>query len=259
MCFTELIGYTCGHTGATVLRPCPMTTEDTTFPVCSNPGRRPILAGEMCPACLRIMHGRANLVLEWEHHWMHERGVCGCPVVFPDLIAPRVAGKGQSIHQQEGQTGRNSQTKNNKGRNSQHGGKKQGGTTLPKPHGSLPSKPATINYTSKGESKIKKGMQAQQMSKVQGKNNKAGIAPVPVRIRSLFAAEWVDEHRQRHKAGFCECPGDFSFYQTPEAYGVNLCSFGDGSEQAVQSTGDNAQAAKGFYAEDGSWIPVSSP
>ncbi|KAL1865514.1 hypothetical protein Daus18300_007159 [Diaporthe australafricana] len=93
MCFSEFIGYTCGHSSPEVLRPCPMTTQFYTNPLCTQHARRPILAPEMCPACQRVIHGRAVLITEWEHRWMHERGACGCEVQFPDLIRPRVVGR----------------------------------------------------------------------------------------------------------------------------------------------------------------------
>lgn len=193
MCFSEFIGYTCGHSSPEVLRPCPMTTQFYTNPLCTQHARRPILAPEMCPACQRVIHGRAVLITEWEHRWMHERGVCGCEVRFPDLIRPRVVSRsrpGQSIQ-------RNGQMRNNT----------PGSRNPVAPNISLPK-------TERSNTGGSKGVPAHY----QERSTKAGQhkLEVAVRIPSLYGAEWVDEHRQLHKDGSCKCAGDFSFYKTPE-------------------------------------------
>ncbi|KAI5862216.1 hypothetical protein GGS23DRAFT_597831 [Durotheca rogersii] len=91
MCFTEYIGYTCGHTSLSVKRPCPLTTQLFNNPVCPGVGAaRPILAESLCPACSRIIHGRCVNIIENEHRFMHARGACPCPVRFPHLMQPRV-------------------------------------------------------------------------------------------------------------------------------------------------------------------------
>ncbi|KAH9902131.1 hypothetical protein F4778DRAFT_109981 [Xylariomycetidae sp. FL2044] len=95
MCFIEYIGYTCGHTSMATNRPCPMTTQLYTNPICSQPAVRPILAQGFCPSCSRILHGRWIDILEYEHRFMHLRGVCGCKTKFPDLMQPRVV---SSVH-----------------------------------------------------------------------------------------------------------------------------------------------------------------
>ncbi|KAJ2904796.1 hypothetical protein MKZ38_007152 [Zalerion maritima] len=46
----------------------------------------------MCPLCERHLYNREVLALENEHHWMHQRGVCGCEVVFPNGLGGRVIG-----------------------------------------------------------------------------------------------------------------------------------------------------------------------
>lgn len=245
MCFTEFVGYTCGHTSAEVLRPCPMTTNLHNNPVCSSHGRRPILAQEMCPACQRILHGRAVLILEWEHHWMHERGVCGCPVIFPDLIRPRVVGRGRTFEAAE--QVRNETNKEKKISRGGNGKTKRVGkgtaTTGLKNHAnaflkthpttltdnrppSLPKRPATGNGATLKKASVKgnPGMKT---------DNKP--AEIGVRIASFYGVEWVDEHRQLHKAGSCKCTGDFSFYQTPEAYRNASSLYGYGGEQAVHT------------------------
>lgn len=203
MCFSEFIGYTCGHSSPEVLRPCPMTTQFYTNPLCTQHARRPILAPEMCPACQRVIHGRAVLITEWEHRWMHERGVCGCEVQFPDLIRPRVVSRSRPGQN----TGRNGQMGNNT-----QGSKNNGNSSI-----SLPK-------TGRSNMAGSKGVPAHY----QERSTKAGQhkLEVAVRIPSLYGAEWVDEHRQLHKDGSCKCAGDFSFYQTPEP------------DQCVQSSSD---------------------
>ncbi|RYP74380.1 hypothetical protein DL771_003047 [Monosporascus sp. 5C6A] len=93
MCFIEYLGYTCGHTGDSVLRPCPLTTRAHANPVCPVPAVRPQLSRDHCPACQRVMHNRWVDIMEEEHRWMHERGACGCPVEFPALMQPRMIGR----------------------------------------------------------------------------------------------------------------------------------------------------------------------
>ncbi|RYP41682.1 hypothetical protein DL767_000887 [Monosporascus sp. MG133] len=93
MCFIEYLGYTCGHTGDSVLRPCPLTTRAHVNPVCPLPAVRPQLSRDHCPACQRVMHNRWVDIMEEEHRWMHERGACGCPVEFPALMQPRMIGR----------------------------------------------------------------------------------------------------------------------------------------------------------------------
>jgi hypothetical protein len=91
MCFQEYIGYACGHATIKILRPCPLTTHLHTNPICSNAAERPTQVNSMCPSCARILHVRWVEIITLEHQWMHERGVCGCPVVFPALQEPRAS------------------------------------------------------------------------------------------------------------------------------------------------------------------------
>ncbi|KAK1834785.1 hypothetical protein QBC39DRAFT_431422 [Podospora conica] len=92
MCLTEYIAYHCGHRSPSVLRPCPLTTASPTFPPCTTQPTRQHNAATMCAACERTLHFRWVLIREWEHRWLHERGVCPCDVVFPGLLyRPRVS------------------------------------------------------------------------------------------------------------------------------------------------------------------------
>ncbi|KAI3390736.1 hypothetical protein diail_8771 [Diaporthe ilicicola] len=216
MCFSELIGYTCGHSSPEVLRPCPMTTQFYTNPVCTQHARRPILAPEMCPACQRVIHGRAVLITEWEHRWMHERGVCGCEVQFPDLIRPRVVSRSRPRQT----IGNNGQAQNN------------GIASI--------SLPEAGGRSMAGTKKVP--------AQYQERSTKAGEdkPEVAVRIPSLYGAEWVNEHRQLHRDGSCKCAGEFSFYKTPEPYQIvpsTSALVEHGSKQVVQTK--TIQASQG--------------
>ncbi|ETS87277.1 hypothetical protein PFICI_01105 [Pestalotiopsis fici W106-1] len=97
MCFVEFIGYVCGHRSQPVLRPCPLTTNHASNPVCPNPAERPQLLDANCPACARILHGRWVEIVTIEHQYMHERGACGCGVQFPaDKFPPLMTTASQS-------------------------------------------------------------------------------------------------------------------------------------------------------------------
>ncbi|ROW11038.1 hypothetical protein VMCG_00907 [Cytospora schulzeri] len=212
MCFSEFIGYTCGHSSAEVLRPCPMTTQLHTNPLCARHARRPILAPEMCPACQRVLHGRAVLITEWEHRWMHERGVCGCEVRFPDLVRPRVVGR-----------------ENGPGAANGYGAGRGGGGNMEVYVSSLPRMGGTNGVGGKSVPAI---YQETLTTTADGGGRKPEVA---IRMPSFYGAEWVDEHRQLHLKDSCKCPGDFSFYKTPASYqAVTSSSVHHRREQVVR-------------------------
>ncbi|KAM7199335.1 hypothetical protein V8F33_004583 [Rhypophila sp. PSN 637] len=104
MCYEEYIAHQCGHRSLSVLRPCPSTTQSANLPVCRNHPVQQYHAVTMCAVCERLLHSRWVLIVEWEHRWYHERGACGCDVVFPDLLTrPRVIGGGPTAA--DGHTG----------------------------------------------------------------------------------------------------------------------------------------------------------
>ncbi|KAL8376817.1 hypothetical protein RB595_007776 [Gaeumannomyces hyphopodioides] len=175
MCFQEFIGYSCGHCSMAVLRPCPLTTSEHKNPVCDIQPTRPFLVDAMCPVCSRLMHSRAVLIQEWEHHFLHERGACGCDVIFPDLVRPRVIG-GASVFQNNVQA-------------SSNGIHQQQPTT-------------TASTESKKAPPI--------FERVVGPDGREAYA---VRLSSLFAAEWVDDHAELHRKGECNCNADFNHYK----------------------------------------------
>lgn len=236
MCFTEFIGYTCGHTSLSVLRPCPLTTNIHTNPVCSSRGRRPILAEAMCPACQRILHGRAVLIMEWEHHWMHERGVCGCPVIFPDLVRPRVAGQSRTCPEtQRFQSETNRKDKTNRGRKGK--GKRGEQDVAATARSTLADAPGSVSNTLHSLSldslsHDESALLTEPLANTARTVSEDTDTSVKVRITSFYGAEWVDDHRQLHKSGSCKCTGDFSFYQTSNAYLGALGIGRDGIEQA---------------------------
>ncbi|CAK7219708.1 hypothetical protein SCUCBS95973_003909 [Sporothrix curviconia] len=182
MCFIEFVGYTCGHTSMPVLRACPLTTASHTFPTCPRRGDKAFFAGEMCSACQRIIHSRATQIEEYEHRFMHERGVCGCETVFPYLIRPRAIGScggGGCADEEFGCGGLGEQ------QDEQETHSCNNGTPLSKVE--LP--PLLCEATDDG-----------------------GRAVVSVRLPSLYAAEWVADHRARHDDGLCDCRVDFRTY-----------------------------------------------
>ncbi|KAK3694316.1 hypothetical protein B0T22DRAFT_506711 [Podospora appendiculata] len=187
MCFQEFIVYQCGHRSLAVVRPCPITTTGHNFPICRI---QPFLASNaltMCAPCERTLHSRWVLIREWEHRWLHERGVCGCDVVFPGLLTrPRVIGG-------DPDPGSSSTTANKyNNNNTDDNDSAQTDPRLqpqPQPHTSN-TVPALYKETSTG-----------------------GERHVAIRLPSLYAAEWLGDHRQLHRDGRCQCPADFHTFQ----------------------------------------------
>ncbi|KAL8404488.1 hypothetical protein RB594_009373 [Gaeumannomyces avenae] len=190
MCFQEFIGYACGHCSMAVLRPCPLTTSEHKNPVCDLQPNRPFLVDAMCPVCSRLMHSRAVLIQEWEHHFLHERGACGCEVIFPDLVRPRVIG-GASVFQNMAQGA---------GGGGGNGAHQQ-------------QQPATA--AASAESKKAPPM----FERVVGPNGQEAYS---VRLSSLFAAEWVDDHAELHRKGECNCNADFNRYKPEWVQGASV-------------------------------------
>jgi hypothetical protein len=139
MCFLEYIAYTCGHCSA--LRQFP------------SPG--------MCPVCERIIHSRSVISLEWEHRFMHERGLCGCEVIFPGLTGPHNAGALNGVAEEEYQ--RRLQENHN-----------PGDLTV----GNIARAPPIFEVL---------GQPGVDMR-------------INVRVPSLYSVEWLDDHRQLRKS-----------------------------------------------------------
>ncbi|KAJ4397086.1 hypothetical protein N0V93_001310 [Gnomoniopsis smithogilvyi] len=199
----------------------------------------------MCPACQRIIHGRAVLILEWEHHWMHERGVCGCPVIFPDLIKPRLIVPSYSVRATQPTKSTPTGAKNT-AEKAEHAHLKQKCRRNKKKKSTGPQDTLrTGGHNETGENSAGDGQSSpdqlggkrpsiQKKSDVSDKpgerrqvGNTTGHnkpAAIPARIHSLYGAEWIEEHRQLHIAGSCKCAADFASYQTPEVYSITESS-----------------------------------
>lgn len=193
---------------------------------------------------------------------MHERGVCGCSVIFPDLIKPRIIVPSSTYNSTQGlnrsmavakNTAEKSKNKNNgrakapQAKKAPSNGSKNGGHKRKK-RGTVPrgdsqsggSKETAGGTSTAGEVHIGPSQGGESQPTIskkpdvhknshevqQGAATSQNIpAPIPARIHSLYGAEWIDEHRQLHNAGSCKCEADFSYYQTPESYGIPESSF----------------------------------
>ncbi|KAB5551132.1 hypothetical protein GE09DRAFT_162409 [Coniochaeta sp. 2T2.1] len=210
MCYAEEINYRCGHRSAAVVRPCPLTTSGHNNPVCQIQFTYEYSPETMCVACERILHSRWTLLQEFEHRWYHERGVCGCDIKFPALdVRPRVIGTGANdgCPSDDEVTFGSSPTmvtstpeKLDVQRTSEiKGGRKTSHNKQPvddhvdrgkrvvvvggKPgHGPEDHIPARYQETTDGDK-----------------------THVAVRQASQYAAEWLEDHREVHVQGGCNC------------------------------------------------------
>ncbi len=198
MCYNEFIAYQCGHRSMGVVRPCPLTTAGHHFPVCGAPPDKPHYAETMCAACERQLHSRWVLIREWEHRWLHERGVCGCEVTFPGLLTtPRVIGEAAPA-----------------------GDVTPGAST---PEATTPRtvlddgerwKPKTLTAATEDSIDNEQQETTQGDARVPAIFSEAvtstGEHRVTVRLSSLYAAEWQADHRALHDAGKCNCKTTFA-------------------------------------------------
>ncbi|KAK3396320.1 hypothetical protein B0T20DRAFT_268028 [Sordaria brevicollis] len=208
MCIQEYIAYQCGHRTPGVVRPCPLTTAGHNFPVCTIQPSKQHIAQTMCGPCERLLHSRWVLIREWEHRWLHERGVCGCDVVFPGLLTrPRMIGNVSGSEEEEDIAERGTRR-----------------DTTGHYHGSTPSSTILRGDTAHTEE------QAHQQG--QGRTGGTGTAHhnipplftettvaggneqrVAIRLPGLYAAEWLADHRALHRSGGCQCPAQFTPFQ----------------------------------------------
>ncbi|KAL2176024.1 uncharacterized protein P884DRAFT_204422 [Thermothelomyces heterothallicus CBS 202.75] len=208
MCYQEFIAYQCGHRSLSVVRTCPMTTAGHNFAICSICPHKPYYAETMCTPCERQLHSRWVLIREWEHRWLHERGACGCEVVFPGLLdTPRVIGD------------------------------KSGAGNAIQPTGS-PASPAGAeeNENNAKEAAASEGSTDVAMSRTTGQGGglekttsfggggripalfaenvtSTGDHRVAVRLPGLFAAEWKADHAIMHETGKCHCAATFAPFE----------------------------------------------
>lgn len=221
MCFCEFIGYTCGHCSPGVVRPCPMTTLCHVNKPCPTKAMRPTMAPTMCPACSRITHSRSVLIVEWEHRFMHERGACGCAVIFPGLIGPRTVGainseaaaasalaswsyKNPSESSREGSSGVTGRmaadSSSRKARNGKCGRRKEKGK-------SAVSKAVASGCQVGEETSSPESKESREKKRISQTNAPALFQEVKygeerainIRLPSVYAAEWVNDHRQLRK------------------------------------------------------------
>lgn len=203
MCYKEFIAYQCGHRSIGVVRPCPMATAGHNFPVCSILPDKPHYAETMCAACERQLHSRWVLIREWEHRWLHERGVCGCEVTFPGLLhTPRVIGETSAA----GNAASPPDT-------ASPASQEDCGTS---------SVPKAITATAEDSNHSQPEVGQGDIERTAGDRIPAifsegltdsGEHRVTIRLPGLYGAEWQADHRAVHDAKRCSCPTSFAPFQ----------------------------------------------
>ncbi|KAL2134131.1 hypothetical protein VTI74DRAFT_954 [Chaetomium olivicolor] len=208
MCFQEFLAYQCSHRSMAVVRTCPMATACHNFPVCSIKPDKIYYAETMCAACERQLHSRWVLIREWEHRWLHERGVCGCEVTFPGLLhTPRVIGEtdpAEAAHPTAGHAvlalpwteDRQDSSSASKAPVVSAAGSREGRAER---HQSM------VKSTTSDSNKKIPAIFTETITEDQHR--------VAIRLPSLYAAEWQADHRALHEAGKCSCPTDFTPFQ----------------------------------------------
>ena len=250
MCFKEYIAYQCGHRSMEVVRPCPVTTAGHNYPVCGSLASKQHFAETMCAACERQLHSRWVLIREWEHRWLHERGVCGCEVIFPGLLTtPRVIGGNAAGDAQPNPTAPPPSA---------------GPSTPPElqeegEHSAASSKkkiPAAIAGSSGGQPESSRQGAAEKADASAGDERvpalfteevtATGEHHVAIRIPSLYAAEWRADHRRLHEAGKCHCNASFAPFR-PQIPDEELTA---AERDAVRRWEEDAEKAKGNVTHD---------
>ncbi|KAI2601932.1 hypothetical protein GGR54DRAFT_655186 [Hypoxylon sp. NC1633] len=277
MCFTEFMGYTCGHGSYPVKRPCPMTTSLYNQGCCARSAVRPILEREMCPSCSRILHRRHLDLIHIEHRFMHERGVCGCIVQYPHLQRPRVVsrtikdGAGVDVGTGTSKAGSKSQMsalatpfvpsskghggnagpttptgpgKNGKGKNKGKGkANYQAGGNKGKQHaGSFKNKQHRGRGRSSSSSNPTLAPLYEERTGPNGQN-----IDISLRTTSLYGAEWLQDHERLHCEGQCSCEIKFEKYPAPYMDMLRE-AYEQGTEYAAEyaTTTDGPSTGAGF-------------
>ncbi|KAK4447617.1 hypothetical protein QBC34DRAFT_126027 [Podospora aff. communis PSN243] len=232
MCYQEFIAYQCGHRSMGVVRPCPLTTAAQNLKPCSSQPTKQYNALTMCVACERTLHFRWVLVREWEHRWMHERGVCECDVYFPGLLhRPRVSGyealeslggQGTSSIPEGGNGFRGCTVGNLSGNNNAKTapdvdalGKKHGEMTLDAGFhhidmGKYTEGAMTQGYYSAPGQETVNPPESGTVPQTYSEMTINGERRVAIRVPGLYAAEWLADHRVLHVNGSCDCPSIFT-------------------------------------------------
>ncbi|KAI1812989.1 hypothetical protein GGS20DRAFT_555364 [Poronia punctata] len=290
MCFSEFLAYKCGHTSVAVNRPCPLTTSIYNNPCCPRPAVRPFLEDSFCPGCSRIIHARTVDIIEHEHQWMHERGVCKCEVRFPALLGPR------QIHRSSpcivnGTTasgsGSPSQSQDCNGNGNGNGDGNGNGKSKRKPRKNRPK------GKGKGKGKeVEAPVDLQVAAALGATSNNADAGPsgtqgegtrvpalysvkevqngveVTIRLPSMHAAEWTRDHAILHHNDKCYCHVSFEAYQPYTIGEEDLGQDQDRDQDQDQHQG-SADADNLYHNDSGSSIsledsnitraPASSP
>ncbi|KAK4180772.1 hypothetical protein QBC36DRAFT_374783 [Triangularia setosa] len=202
MCIREFISYQCGHRSPPVLVTCPLTTERHNHPVCGRRPDRPNYAETCCTACERCFHSRWVIVREAEHRWLHQRGACGCEVVFHGLLnIPRVIGAGVANP------------------------KETSDDCLATMDVSIESQPSNLDAGAVRAAGTKKAKDKEKEKATSSADtSKVGSAPplysevvttegeahIQLRLKSLYAGEWRDDHCVLHETGKCNCRAIFA-------------------------------------------------
>jgi hypothetical protein len=260
MCHQEFIAYQCGHRSMGIIRPCPLTTAAQNLKPCSSQPTKQYNALSMCVACERTLHFRWVLVREWEHRWMHERGVCECDVHFPGLLhRPRVSGY-EALESMVGQEISNAPEVGNGFRGYTIGNPPLSGNkseiapnvdTLDKVYAEM-----TLDT---GSYHVNKGKHPEgAMTQRSGQSSTPYFAPgqetaghpesgtvpqtyyemavngerrVAIRVPGLYAAEWLADHRALHSSGSCDCAAVF----TPLESNIDESGLSTAQRQFLQS------------------------
>lgn len=241
--------YVCGHGNNMVVRPCPAVTANPNGVICTIPDEQnyEYRSQTMCPRCERIIHNRWVLHEEAEHRFLHERGVCGCDVKFPNLrIRPLVITQSDDVQQnvvadtdsspaaqpanwRPDESNAPQSTYNVPGQNrndihpavaAQYGGTQthtqanqrrgfNNSNNITAASGSRQTVtvnyPAATNSVTDGSAALHAGIPPLYREHTAADGSRL----VSLRLPSLFAAEWLYDHRQLHRDGRCTCPVNF--------------------------------------------------
>lgn len=237
-----------------MLRTCPQTTGIPTNPVCNQPATRPQLQQTFCVACAHIQHKRWNDIAEQEHRWMHERGACGCPVKFPDMMQPRmIVGGGRrgsyGILSPDGTTctvygGGGSTPKATENHHYQHHGgsskkgSKRGGGKNWRRGGGGGNGGGGYNHHSYAQQASRAQQQKDEYPPMQEirEGNEFRYA---VRLPSTYGIEWAWDHEKLHRDGKCFCNVRFDKYAPQYNLPPNT------QDSSVQQSSQNTGAADG--------------
>ncbi|KAI0877560.1 hypothetical protein GGS24DRAFT_497704 [Hypoxylon argillaceum] len=196
----------------------------------------------MCYPCTRIIHGRKIDIAELEHRFMHERGACGCDVKFPAMQGPQLvqptwrAADWRETGETSAAGARASAAGSARPRH-QHHRHPTAQQVPPTPSSDGNGYSAQSNLAGQGQGTAMPLYEEAQIG---------GNIAVSVRLSSLYAAEWTQDHAKLHESGQCKCPVRFEKY-TP------IDTSEDQDENAIPVP-DSVREAQAAYMDDR--IPV---